>query len=276
MARNRIILRRIAKDSTRRTTFKKRCRGLVKKAGELASLCGIGVCAVVYGEGEAKPEAVWPSVPEVRSILSRFRAAPDVDRFKRVTNQEDYLRKRIARLRDRMSKSDEEIRERDSTVMVYEAYAGRRPVAGLTVEELANVGLVMGDRLKTLEERYQRLRGEPIIQATPPPMLPVAPSRLVPYGHGDMESNGPILAAPPQKQGRFMNMAGGFVGTSAYGGFGSGRLHVGTSVCGGFGSGGSTGASTSAGVAMNMMQLPNHGAGFSWAALPGTRVFPPM
>ncbi|KAG8051959.1 hypothetical protein GUJ93_ZPchr0001g33124 [Zizania palustris] len=255
MARNRIVLKRIAKDSTRRTTFKKRCRGVVKKASELASLCGIGVCAVVYGEGEAKPEAVWPSVPEVRSILSRFRAAPDVDRFKRVTNQEDYLRKRIARLRDRMRASDEEIRERDSTVMIYEAYTGRRPIAALTVEELANVGLVMDDRIKTLEERYQRLRGEPIIQTTQPPaMLPVAPSRLVSYGNGGMESNASVFAAPPQKQGRFMNMAGG---------------HVGTSFCGGFGSGGSTGASTSAGVA-------NHGAGFSWAAPPGTRVFPPM
>uniref|UniRef100_A0A0E0JHA7 MADS-box domain-containing protein n=1 Tax=Oryza punctata TaxID=4537 RepID=A0A0E0JHA7_ORYPU len=211
MARNRIILKRVAKDSTRRLTFKKRRRGLIKKAGELASLCGIGVCVVVYGEGEVNPE-VWPSAPEARAILSRFNSAPDIDRFKRVTNQEEYLRKRIAKARERASKADGGNRERDATVMLYEAATGRRPVADLNVQELTNLGLVIDERIKHLKERIERIGGATLM--TPPTStIPVEASSsslppLVPYANGaSMEGINKRMKVSTHEKGWFINMS---------------------------------------------------------------------
>uniref|UniRef100_A0A0D9UZV4 MADS-box domain-containing protein n=1 Tax=Leersia perrieri TaxID=77586 RepID=A0A0D9UZV4_9ORYZ len=171
MARNKIVLKRIAKNSTRRLTFKKRRSGLIKKARELASLCGIGVCVAVYGESEVKPE-VCPSVPEVRTILSRFTTAPDVDRFKRVMNQEEFLQNRITMIQERMSKEDDETRERDATVMLYEAATGKRPVADLNVGELTNLGLVIDERIKNLKEHIKRLGGEAPMEPSSLPTVP--------------------------------------------------------------------------------------------------------
>ncbi|KAF2949709.1 hypothetical protein DAI22_01g131500 [Oryza sativa Japonica Group] len=219
MARNRIILKKVAKDSTRRLTFKKRRRGLIKKAGELASLCGIGVCVVVYGEGEVKPE-VWPSAPEARAILSRFNSAPNIDRFKRVTNQEQYLRKRIAKARERTSKADDVNRERDATIMLYEAATGKRPVADLNVQELTNLGLVINERINHLKERIERLGGAALM-APPPSTQPTEASSslppLVPYANGaGMEGNKRMKVSTHQK-GWFINMSTmtGDAGTSA-------------------------------------------------------------
>ncbi|KAF0916988.1 hypothetical protein E2562_015153 [Oryza meyeriana var. granulata] len=263
MARNRIILKRIAKDSTRRLTLNKRRKGLIKKAGELASLCGISVCVVVYGEGEVQPE-VWPSAPKARAILSRFNTAPNVDRFKRVTNQEEYLRKRITKIQECMSKVDDENRERDATIMLYEAATGKRPVSDLNVKELTNLGLVIDERIKNLKERIERLGEAPLME--PSPMLQVEASSLpslVPYANGTgMEGNKRIKVGI-QQQGWFMNMATmtrGSLGTSTYGSFGArGSASVGTIARG------------------DMVQLSNQlGAGFSWADMPGSSMFPHM
>uniref|UniRef100_A0A0D9VEZ5 MADS-box domain-containing protein n=1 Tax=Leersia perrieri TaxID=77586 RepID=A0A0D9VEZ5_9ORYZ len=80
MARKRVKLQRILNDAQRRATFKKRLKGLTKKATELATLCGVEMCLIVYGEGAVEATEVWPSVPEATSVLERFKAMPDLDR----------------------------------------------------------------------------------------------------------------------------------------------------------------------------------------------------
>uniref|UniRef100_A0A0D9UZV7 MADS-box domain-containing protein n=1 Tax=Leersia perrieri TaxID=77586 RepID=A0A0D9UZV7_9ORYZ len=226
MARNRIILKRIAKDSTRRVTLKKRRSGLIKKAGELASLCGIGVSVVVYEEGEVQPE-VWPSAPEVRTILSRFTASPDLDRFKRVRNQEDYLQQRIAKIRETMSKEDDENRKRDATVMLYEAATGKRPLADLNVGELTNLVPVIDERIKNLKQRIERLGGEA-------PMDPSPFQPLLPYVNGMGMERNKRMKVGTENNLLFSTMpTRGNVGTSAYISFGSsGSVSVGTSTRG--------------------------------------------
>ncbi|XP_006644077.1 agamous-like MADS-box protein AGL80 [Oryza brachyantha] len=236
MARNRIILKRIVKDSTRRLTLKKRRKGLIKKAGELASLCGIGVCVVVYGEEEVHPE-VWPSAPETRAILSRFNAAPNVDRFKKVTNQEDYLHKRIAKVQEHMSKTNDENFERDATVMLYEAAKSKRPIADLNIKELTDLGMVIDERIKNTKEYIEHRGGAPLME--PLPMLQVEPSSmpsLVPYANGISMQGNKRMKVGTQQKGWFMNMSTmtrGGLGTSTYDSFGTrGDAGVGTSARG--------------------------------------------
>ncbi|KAG6519217.1 hypothetical protein ZIOFF_022709 [Zingiber officinale] len=64
----------IAHDATRRATFKKWKRSLLKKVSELATLCSIDACAVVYGPEEEAPE-VWPSPAETTRAAELVRLA---------------------------------------------------------------------------------------------------------------------------------------------------------------------------------------------------------
>ena len=105
MTRKKVNLRWISNNATRRATYKRRYQALAKKAGELATLCGIKICVVVYGDGQAQPE-VWPSDAEAKQLIKKFKDMPDVGVFKKIHNQEEFLHSRTLRLPEQVSKLD--------------------------------------------------------------------------------------------------------------------------------------------------------------------------
>ncbi|KAL6657142.1 hypothetical protein ACP70R_004922 [Stipagrostis hirtigluma subsp. patula] len=268
MARKKVTLQRIGSDATRRATFKKRRNGLMKKASELGTLCGVDACVVVYGEGEAQPE-VWPSVPEAARILARFKAMPELDQCKKMMDMEGFLKQRIAKLKEQLHKAQRENHDREAKLLLHEALAGRRPgLVGLTAEEIASLGWMVENRLRMVRDAMARLQGQG--QGVPATalqlQLPPASLPLVPYsidaGRTDVQM--------PQPQGWPMDMsrAGGELGALVYGGlFGGGRGSFG-------GAAAVPGASSSAGGDM-LPLLGNVGAGFAWPD-PAGPSFPSM
>ncbi|KAJ1294691.1 hypothetical protein BS78_01G165200 [Paspalum vaginatum] len=277
MARKKVNLQWIANDSTRRSTFKKRRKGLMKKASELATLCDVEACVVVYGEGESQPE-VWPDVPKAAQVLARFKAMPELDQCKKMMDMEGFLNQRIDKLKEQLQKARRENRERETTLLLHDAIVGRRPsLAGLSVEEIASLGWMVENRLQAVKDAIERLHQGKGTQDVPPTTTtlqlqlpqPQASLQLVPYGIG-----GPVHLRdvpephPPQGSSWLMEVAkagGGDLGALVYSGFGGGH--------GSFGGG--AGAGTSAGVADMLPQLGNMGSGFAWAD-PALSSFPPM
>ncbi|RLN41715.1 hypothetical protein C2845_PM01G36160 [Panicum miliaceum] len=274
MARKKVTLQWIANDSTRRATFKKRRKGLMKKASELATLCDVDACVVVYGEGESQPE-VWPDVATVAQVLARFKAMPELDQCKKMMDMEGFLNQRIEKLREQLHKAQRENRERETTILLQDAIAGRRPggLAGLSVEEIASLGWMVENRLHAVRNAMERLQGKgqeaPAAAATALQLqLPqVGGLPLATYaGHRDV-----MMQAPPHPQGAWLMevaRAGGDLGALVYSGFGGGR--------GSFAGGAAAGTSNAAaGAEMLPPQLGNMGAGFAWAD-PAGLSFPPM
>jgi hypothetical protein len=50
MDRKKLNLQWVSNNARRRATFNKRRQGLIKKTSELAMLCSIKVCILVYGD----------------------------------------------------------------------------------------------------------------------------------------------------------------------------------------------------------------------------------
>ncbi|CAO2174721.1 unnamed protein product [Urochloa humidicola] len=156
MARKKVNLQWISNSSTRRATYKKRCQGLMKKTSDLATLCGIKACVLVYGEGEAQPE-VWPSAPEAMRVLKKFKAMPDIGRFKKMQTQEDFIQGRIAKLRDQVSKLDLVNREHETSRLLHESMAGRRPgLVDTNAEELASLREMVETKMARVKELLQQ------------------------------------------------------------------------------------------------------------------------
>jgi hypothetical protein len=256
MARKKVTLHRIANDSTRRGTFKKRRKGLMKKASELATLCDVDTCVVVYGEGESQAE-VWPDVPTAEHVLDRFKAVPELDQCKKMLDMEGFLRQRMDKLREQLHRAQRDNREREATLLLHDAIVGRRPgLVGLSVEEIASLGCMVESRLNGVKDaigRLQRMGQEvpatvaaalqPQLQA--PSSTPLMPAyRAGTTGHRDMMTM-QVPVPHPQPQGWLVS--GGDLGALVHGG--------------GFGAG------TSAGGDMNMMmpQFGNMAVGFAWS-----------
>ncbi|KAG6495491.1 hypothetical protein ZIOFF_043316 [Zingiber officinale] len=156
MSRKKAKLVRIANDSTRRATFKKRKNGLLKKVSEFATLCNVSTCMIIYNPEEAamQPEA-WPSPPEAARIVVQFRNIPLVEQRQKMLSQESFLSQRIAKLEDQLRRAERKNRELSVSLLVNEALAsGRLPVVG--IDDAAAIARAADSMLKEVREQINK------------------------------------------------------------------------------------------------------------------------
>lgn len=248
MARKKMPLQYITKNPVRRATFKKRRANLMKKVSELATLCDVDACVVVYGEGESHPEVFPPSATEATRILGRFQAMPDLERCKKMLDMEGFIRQRITKLKQQLEKARRDNQVRENTLLLHDVIAGRRLISGLSKEELNNLNSTVNTRLEEVKNAMQRHdeqgQSNPAMalqlpQASHEPPMPSTAST------GNMEMQAP---AKPNPHGWLFDdgEAGGLFGSES-GSFGRDMF----------------GASTSGGLD-DMFKLGNAMAGLPW------------
>ncbi|RCV23791.1 hypothetical protein SETIT_5G033100v2 [Setaria italica] len=223
MARKKVNLQLITNTLSRRATYKRRCQGLMKKASELAALCGAKACVVVYGESKAQPE-VWPSYQEARRLLIKYRDMPEHQRFKKVENQKDFLGSRVTKLRGMVNKSESENNKRESFDILHERMNGGRPgLFGTSTEELTRLQKIVSERKSQAKERLLELGAgkgqgaplEPRVQLLPgSSSQPQDPNTQQPQPQHP--PNGAVLGTLPSSA--FPGSSGGCASPSSTGG----------------------------------------------------------
>ncbi|KAF8693330.1 hypothetical protein HU200_038719 [Digitaria exilis] len=235
MARKKVALQRIPNDSTRRATFKKRRKGLMKKASELATLCDVDACVVVYGAGESRPE-VWPEAPgEAERVVARFKDVPELDQCKKMMDMEGFLSQSVVKLREQLHKAQRENREREMKLLLHDAIAGRRgPMGGLlalSVEEVVSLGSMVENRIRVVGEAIARLQGEghdlpppAMAMAMAPPQQPAGLSLSLPLECYSTGHSRDMMMQAPHTQGWMAMMTGGDIGGGGGGTSGGGDI----------------------------------------------------
>jgi hypothetical protein len=172
MTRKKVKLAYITNDSARKSTFKKRKRGLLKKVSELSTLCGIEACAIIYSPYDSEPQ-VWPSPLGVQRALARFKEIPELEQSKKMVNQESFLRQRIAKANEQLKKQRKDNREKEMTqVMFHSLTATGKGLHNLSIMELNDLGWLIDQHLKEIYVRVDKLNKEPLNNppaAAPPP-----------------------------------------------------------------------------------------------------------
>lgn len=243
MARKKVNLQFITNTVSRRATYKRRCQGLMKKASELASLCGAKACVLVYGEGKAQPE-VWPSYEEARRLLTKYRDMPELGRFKKAENQMDFLGDRVSKLRGMVDRSEIENNRREALDILNEKVVngGRPDLFETSTKVLNSLQKVVTKRKRQAIERLREL-------GAGPPLEPCRVQQLLPlpgsYSQPVQDPNTQAQQVPPN---------GGVLGTLSSGAFFPGS------------SSGCAGPSTSGG---DMMMQPYYSPG-SYSEFPWT------
>ncbi|KAL1192032.1 Agamous-like MADS-box protein AGL80 [Cardamine amara subsp. amara] len=157
MTRKKVKLAFIANDSSRKATFKKRKKGLMKKVNELSTLCGVTACAIIYSPYDTNPE-VWPSNSGVERVVSEFRTLPEMDQHKKMVDQETFLRQRIAKATEQLRKQRKENREMEMTEVMFQGLAGNMERFNLNILDLNDLGYVTDQYLKDVKHRTEFLR----------------------------------------------------------------------------------------------------------------------
>ncbi|KAM0896995.1 hypothetical protein ACQ4PT_022846 [Festuca glaucescens] len=125
MEKGRLKIQWIVDNRKRKAMLRRRLPILLKKARELAAICDVSVCLIVYCPGEAWP-VVCGSPDGAANVLRQYRDLPSLGRVKNVLDSEDFLKQMIDKARAELSIVQRQRRDLEINLVITDFLAGRR------------------------------------------------------------------------------------------------------------------------------------------------------
>ncbi|XP_074292126.1 agamous-like MADS-box protein AGL80 [Silene latifolia] len=156
MARQKVKLQYIENNTNRKVTYKKRSKGLQKKAEELHILCGVDVCVIVYGPYDKDP-VVWPiSQAEAVRILLEYRSRPEMEHTQRKFSQEAYLKQSVAKSKDKYERLLMRNREVEMENLMVDLLCGK-PMQQVPYNDIGDLTWVIEDKKRSVRHHIEML-----------------------------------------------------------------------------------------------------------------------
>ncbi|XP_017976532.1 PREDICTED: agamous-like MADS-box protein AGL80 [Theobroma cacao] len=155
MTKNTVKISYITKDSARKATFRKRKKGLLKKASELSTLCGIDASVIIYSPYNTQPE-VWPSPTEAERVLSKFKKMPKMDQSMEMMSQESFLKRRIELANKQLKRQCRDNREEEITQVMFQCLAGQG-FENLNMMDLNDLEWLLEQNMRDIDRRINML-----------------------------------------------------------------------------------------------------------------------
>ncbi|OAY43012.1 agamous-like MADS-box protein AGL80 [Manihot esculenta] len=198
MTRKKVKLMWIVNDSARKASLKKRRIGLLKKVSELTTLCGVSAFVIIYSPEEKEP-MLWPSRQVVQQMLMRYQSIPEIERSKKMMNQESYLKERIAKLQEQLRKHQKKNREIELTYFMDRLHHGNG-MDDLEVNEVQEFIWLLEEKMKDVRKRVEYFQQAPALPAGFFPLASHGGPTIEAMGHqeggssgaGDIMRNSPI------------------------------------------------------------------------------------
>jgi hypothetical protein len=151
MTRKKVKLAFISDDSTRKATYKKRKKGIIKKVSELSILCGIPACAIISNPFDSKTE-VWPDLAGAKQIIERYQNSSVIDAAKNV-NQKSFLLQRITKAREQLKKLKHDNCEKEMIIRMIGYMKNKQLPNDLSVLDLKEFDKLIEKNLKEIDNK---------------------------------------------------------------------------------------------------------------------------
>uniref|UniRef100_A0AAU7LJA7 MADS16 n=1 Tax=Hippophae rhamnoides TaxID=193516 RepID=A0AAU7LJA7_9ROSA len=183
MTKKKVKLEYITNDTSRKSTFKKRKKGFLKKIDELKTLCDIDTCAIIYSPYDSQPE-VFPSPMGAQRVITKFKRMPQMEQCKKMVNQEGFIKQRISKINDQVKKLIKDNREKEMTRVMFQSMTGMG-LHGLNMLDFNDLNWLISQNLKDIQKRMENLnkeacRGSKQLQLVNPTMVATPVSVPVP------------------------------------------------------------------------------------------------
>lgn len=161
MGRRKVRLELITNDSVRKTTFRKRKGGLLKKASELKTLCGVDTCAIIYTANDAEPH-VWPSPEDAQRVLGRFQSLPSKKQGKHMLNHEDYRPKDVSMLELKLENGIKRNQDLEMELLLLDHLSGKNVVDLIKDDEMKMLYQSVDDKIRDLTLQMANLKASEV------------------------------------------------------------------------------------------------------------------
>ncbi|KAK8960514.1 MADS-box transcription factor 20 [Platanthera guangdongensis] len=186
MARKKLALAYITNGGARTAALKNRLPGLLKKARELAVLCDVPGCAVLYAAGQSAP-VVWPSPEVAMSLLRKINNNSTEEgsflqiKANNAMNREKLRLKRLEKARAGYSRVIAQNTHLSGELLLRGIVSGSRPLSNLDFHELHSFSGALARRAQAVETCIRRKMldfsgDEQGALHTSPPALTLTPS----------------------------------------------------------------------------------------------------
>jgi hypothetical protein len=146
----------ITKDTARKATYKKRVKGLMKKLNEITTLCGIKACGILFNPDDLEPQ-IWPSNEGVQSVLNQFLHVPEFDRDRKMLNHESYLKEKIQKLNEKLTKKTKENRKMEMTVQLYRFLEKGDITENLSIVDQDDLAYVINEKMEEINMKMMEM-----------------------------------------------------------------------------------------------------------------------
>lgn len=159
MPKNKVILSYITNDEKRKASFKKRKRGLFKKANELSILCNVDACVVIYGPYHQEPD-VWPSRSGALSVLDRFNNLPEMHRESKMTDMTSFTQEHIKKLQYQVNRIRRVTARQAMENYMYASRAGLKSIHDFDmVHQGSEMNSVISQTLHSIKSKMESMKG---------------------------------------------------------------------------------------------------------------------
>ncbi|XP_010534379.1 PREDICTED: MADS-box transcription factor PHERES 2 [Tarenaya hassleriana] len=191
--KRKVKLAWIMNENARKSSLKKRKLGLVKKVQELTILCDVRACLIIFSNEEANP-LVWPSQELARGLLDRYFSLPDIERSKKATNQESYLRDKAGKVQEQLVKSQKKNQEAEMDRLMLQIINHSRTLSDLTMSEIYGLISYTKDKINLLRKRGELIHQPPLHNVSSLPNQPLRdePAVAAPGGGGNGVGSNPM------------------------------------------------------------------------------------
>ncbi|KAJ7971651.1 Agamous-like MADS-box protein AGL36 [Quillaja saponaria] len=159
MTRKKVTLAWIERSRDRKVSFQKRKKGLVKKVQELTTLCAIDAFIIIHGPSlDVEQLKAWPSNDKILELFTKFQDVSEMDRFKKMVDQESYLVEQITKLKEKLRNSCEKSKEMKMKNLIHLVVSGNRPVIEFPKHEITNFLWFLQDKALEISRRAMCLK----------------------------------------------------------------------------------------------------------------------
>ncbi|KZV14959.1 hypothetical protein F511_39880 [Dorcoceras hygrometricum] len=170
MARKKVTLAYIDNDAERKASFKKRKKGLIKKLSEIKILCGVEACAVIYSPFE--PPTVWPSREVAYTLIQRFKQLPEIEKTKKMVNQESFIQHQLKRTQERLRRLQKENRRKEMQHFMYMVVEGKANIKDFDYRDSREMAYMIHETLEEISARMKALEEAGATGTVPPVTTP--------------------------------------------------------------------------------------------------------
>ncbi|KAJ8754533.1 hypothetical protein K2173_005694 [Erythroxylum novogranatense] len=159
MVKRRIQISRIVNDRARNSSFTKRRGSLVKMVSELSTLCDVRALLIIFSPRDNEPK-LWPSNDDVRQLLNEYQSIPEVERSKKMENQESYLRGRVQKMCEKSLKLQETNYATEIDYLMHQIHVNG--IEGLELVDQITASKLVEQKLQEIRARIVRLRHQEV------------------------------------------------------------------------------------------------------------------